>query len=75
MFSYHTGWIWRDFMVQLIVIEIVTFVYFQTVFKKGHRRTPSDLEWMEKTRLDAKEAMKRELSKILMTVPADKTVR
>lgn len=35
---------------------------------KGHRRTPSDIEFRELTRRDAQSAMNKELTKLLATV-------
>ncbi|XP_052766080.1 UTP--glucose-1-phosphate uridylyltransferase-like isoform X2 [Mya arenaria] len=43
-----------------------------TAFVKGHRRSSSDVEFKEKTRLDAKAAMNKTLAKIANTVAANK---
>ena len=47
----------------------------QTGFKPGHRRTPSELDFVEKTRLDSKAAMNKELNKLVNTVTGGKAVR
>ena len=41
----------------------------QSAFVKGHKRTPSDIEFRELTRLDAQSAMNKELSKLAATAP------
>ena len=43
---------------------------FQTAFVKGHKRTPSDMEFQELTRQDAQSAMNKELEKLITTAPA-----
>ena len=58
-------------------ISSCTFMYFlkpvlfvsQSAFVKGHKRTPSDIEFRELTRLDAQSAMNKELSKLAATAP------
>ncbi|RUS89137.1 hypothetical protein EGW08_003080 [Elysia chlorotica] len=39
-------------------------------FVKGHRRTPSDIEFRDAMRKDAQSAMNKELNKLLATAPA-----
>ena len=41
---------------------------------RGHRRTPSELDFQQKTRLDAKAAMHKELQKLINTVIGSKEV-
>jgi len=41
----------------------------QATFVKGHRRTPSDVEFREAMRRDALSAMNKELNKLLSTAP------
>ncbi|BFZ07692.1 hypothetical protein BsWGS_10731 [Bradybaena similaris] len=41
----------------------------QPAFVKGHRRTPSDIEFRDAMRKDAQSAMSKELSRVLMTAP------
>ena len=45
------------------------FLFQQSAFVKGHRRTPSDIEFRELTRRDAQSAMNKELAKLLATAP------
>ncbi|XP_041352363.1 UTP--glucose-1-phosphate uridylyltransferase-like isoform X2 [Gigantopelta aegis] len=40
-----------------------------TAFVRGHRRTPSDIEFKELTRRDAQTAMNKELQKLIATAP------
>ena len=47
----------------------VLFLFQQSAFVKGHRRTPSDIEFRELTRRDAQSAMNKELAKLLATAP------
>ncbi|XP_012941896.1 UTP--glucose-1-phosphate uridylyltransferase [Aplysia californica] len=41
----------------------------KATFVKGHRRTPSDIEFREAMRKDAQSAMNKELNKLLATAP------
>ena len=42
-------------------------MFFQSAFVKGHRRTPSDIEFRELIRRDAQSAMNKELNKLVTT--------
>lgn len=42
---------------------------FQSSFVRGHRRTGSDVQFIERTRLDAVKAMNKELAKLIQTGP------
>ena len=55
--------------------DSVFIILLQTGFKPGHRRSPSDLDFLEKTRRDCKAAMNVELGKLTNTFPGDKAVR
>ena len=45
-------------------------MFQQSAFVKGHKRTPSDIEFRELTRRDAQSAMNKELSKLASTAPS-----
>ncbi|XP_062589158.1 UTP--glucose-1-phosphate uridylyltransferase-like, partial [Saccostrea cucullata] len=40
-----------------------------SAFVRGHRRTGSDIQFIERTRLDAQKAMNKELQKLIQTAP------
>ena len=52
-----------------VINNRLLFVSFQTAFVRGHRRTPSDIEFKELTRRDAQTAMNKELQKLIATAP------
>lgn len=41
----------------------------QTAFVRGHRRTGSDVQFIERTRQDAQQSMGKELQKLILTAP------
>ncbi|PVD26403.1 hypothetical protein C0Q70_14079 [Pomacea canaliculata] len=49
-------------------MKLAVFREKMDTFVKGHRRTPSDIEFRELTRRDAQSAMNKELTKLLATV-------
>ncbi|XP_076098778.1 UTP--glucose-1-phosphate uridylyltransferase-like isoform X2 [Mytilus galloprovincialis] len=42
----------------------------ETAFVRGHRRTGSDVQFIERTRQDAQQSMGKELQKLILTAPA-----
>ncbi|XP_052272973.1 UTP--glucose-1-phosphate uridylyltransferase-like isoform X2 [Dreissena polymorpha] len=61
-----------DFKLESFSYGINVSYSVLTGFVKGHRRTSSDVEFKEKTRLDAKAAMNQELLRIANTVTGNK---
>ena len=41
----------------------------ETAFVRGHRRTGSDVQFIERTRQDAQQSMNKELQKLILTAP------
>jgi len=48
---------------------IVILFLLQTAFVRGHRRTGSDVQFIERTRQDAQQSMNKELQKLILTAP------
>lgn len=44
-------------------------LFLQSAFVRGHRRAGSDVQFIERTRLDAQKAMNKELQKLIQTGP------
>lgn len=56
---------------ETLIKNTLSFVilFLQSAFVRGHRRAGSDVQFIERTRLDAQKAMNKELQKLIQTGP------
>lgn len=57
----------RETFIKITLSFVILFL--QSAFVRGHRRAGSDVQFIERTRLDAQKAMNKELQKLIQTGP------
>lgn len=62
---------WTICYRETLIKNTLSFVilFLQSAFVRGHRRAGSDVQFIERTRLDAQKAMNKELQKLIQTGP------